>query len=294
MPNNRILIDAENPPWRTLGRWPEMFQELWESREMIHRLWYRDFVGPFRQSFLGLFWLILPPLAVAVIFTFLRSAHIVNVPMEQGALPYILFALVGSMLWQMFSAITLQVTESIVGSASLISKVYFPREVLAVSALGKALVATVMQFAALILTLAACRYWPPWQTVFLPLAVVPLAALSLGLGLLFAPIHSVVRDTSQILSVLFRLGMFLAPTVYPTPLLSVVHGGHASLTAQVIYWLHNLNPVSHFMTAVRDLLQYGNLTDPLSYWLASAFSLLILAVGWRFFDLCEPLMAERI
>jgi len=274
--------------------WRRMFSELWESRELIHRLWYRDFIGQFKQSFLGIAWLVLPPLAVTLVFTFLRSAKIMNVPEQESALPYVLFVLVGSTVWQMFSSVTVQVTSCIAGAGGLVSKSYFPREALAISAFGKALVATIVQAGAIVLVFAAFGFLPHWEAVFIPLALIPLAALSLGLGMVFAPIHAVMRDTGQALSVLFRFGMFLAPTVYPTPSLSSIAEADSSVTLKALFWFHSLNPVSHFMTAIRDLIQYGSLTEPTLFGVVAGFSFLVLAVGWRFFDLCESLVVERI
>ena len=279
----------------SLDAWREMIWELRDSRELIYRLWYRDLAGQFRQSFLGLVWLVLPPIATTVTFTFLRSAKIVNVPMEDQILPYVLFVLIGSTVWQMFASITMQVTTCIARAGALVSKIYFPREALAISALGRALIAVLIQSGVVLSMFAVLRFLPHWQVVLIPITLIPLAALSVGLGMMFAPVNSVVHDTSRVLNLLFQFAMFLAPTVYPTPSFSsIATDGWSLASPKTLFWLHTLNPVSHFINAARDLVQYGNLTHPAAYILTSGISLLILVVGWRFFHLSEPLVAERI
>lgn len=277
--------------WRT---WGTMARELWESRELIHRLWYRDFFGHLRQSFLGVLWMIFPPVATTLIFDVLRRASVVHISMEGQVLPYFLFVLIGSTLWQMFSSSAVDVTHCITGGAGLVSRVYFPRVALAMSVLGRSLVGSAIQLGVVFLSFFVAGYVPHWQVVFLPFLLVPLAFFSLGLGMFFAPIHSVVRDTAQALNVILRFAMFLAPTVYPSPTFEAAVGRGGSWVSATLFYLHTLNPVSHFMTAARDLVQYGTLTQPLALLAAVGASFLVLALGWRFFYLCEPIVGERL
>lgn len=289
-----LTLEAGHSTRLSLGAWRHMFREIWDSRELVRRLWYRDFIGQFRQSFLGILWMIVPPFATALIFTTLRHAEIVNIPMDPSAMSYALYALVGSTVWQMFSSVSLQVTESLAGGGALITKVYFPREVLALGAAGKAMVPTLFQLSSLLVVLLASRYIPRWEMILIPFALLPLIAFSLGIGLLLAPLNVMMRDTGQALGFILRFAMFLTPTVYPTPSLPEVEADGGQWITAIIFWLHNLNPVSHFMNAIRDLIQFGSLIDPVSYAMASAIALVTLAVGWRFFDVCEPLVAERL
>ena len=273
--------------WRA---WRTMIGELWDSRELTHRLVMRNIAGQFRQSFLGYVWIALPPLATALIFSLLKQANIMSIPMHEGAMPYALFALVGTTIWGLFTQVTMMATTSIANSGSLVSKIYFPREVLIVSAVGNALVNFVIRLAVVVLSFALLLYAPHWQAVFAPLFLVPLVALALGVGLLCAPINTMMNDMSRILEFVFQFGMFLAPTIYPTPIL----GPASSAWEVALYWLHKLNPVSHFIYAAESLVEQGTFLLTPGLAVSTLLSFLVLAIGWRFFHVCEPLLAERL
>ena len=267
-----------------------MFRELADNRELIHRLVFRNFSAQFRQSFLGYLWVAFPPIATTVVFALLRQAQIINVPMPENAMPYALFALVGTTVWGFFTQVAMMATTSVSNAGSLVSKIYFPREVLVLSAVGNAVINMLIRMAVVILTFALFLYVPHWPAVFAPIMLLPLMALALGMGLFFAPINTMMNDMSRILEFAFQFGMFLAPTVYPTPSLESVTGGWQ----QALYWLHTLNPVSHILYAINDLIQTGSFHAGPGFVVSVALSFLVLALGWRFFHICEPLLAERL
>ena len=279
-----------------VSAWKKMFCELWEYRELTSRLVSRGFSAQFRQSFLGYVWVILPPLATTVVFSLLRQAQIINVPMPAGAMPYALFALIGTTLWGFFTQVTIMVTNSISNAGSLVSKIYFPREVLALSAVGHALINMVIRGAVVLFSFALLRYVPHWEVLFAPLLLIPLLALGLGIGMFLAPINTMMNDTSRFLEFAFQFGMFLAPTIYPTPNISIAvessaAAGHWQLA---LYWIHTLNPVSHFMYAINALIETGSFHVTTGLLISTTVSFLTLAMGWRFFHICEPLLAERL
>jgi len=273
-----------------LGAWKIMFRELAEYRELIHRLLQRAIAGQFRQSFLGYIWIALPPLATATIFSLLREARIVNVPMPEGAMPYPLFALVGTTWWTFFTQVTMMSTTSVANAGPLVSKIYFPREVIVLSSVGNAVINFGIRLVVVALTFALMGYTPHWQCILALPVLIPLVALGLGLGLFMAPAHAMTSDTGRVLEFLFQFGLFLAPTVYPTPSLSSA----GSVWEIALFWLHQLNPVSQFLYATADLIQYGHVTNGPGLVVASGIGFLALAMGWRLFHACEPLIAERI
>ncbi len=287
---NMTVYDAANTERISLQAWPAMVRELYSTWELTCRLVTRNIAGQFRQSFLGYVWIALPPMATAIVFTLLRKADIINVPMPQDAMPYALFTLLGTTLWQFFTQVTLMATTSITSAGALVSKIYFPREVLILSAAGNALLNLVIRLAVLVLAFVVLGYLPHWQAIFVPIVIIPVFFLGLGMGLLFAPLNTVMHDTSRMLDFAFQFGMFLAPTVYPTPAWSMAD----STWQKALYWLHTLNPVSHFITAADDLVQFGTMRMDFGLGCATVLSFLLFFIGWRFFHTCEPLMAERL
>lgn len=284
------IYDAANSDRISIRAWKTMFQELWEYRELTQRLVLRNIAGQFRQSFLGYLWIALPPIATTLVFSLLRRSNIVNVPMPEGAMPYALFVLVNTTIWQFFTQLSIQATGSIASGGALVSKIYFPREVLVFSQVGSALINLGVQTLVIIIMLVFLRYIPHWSAFAIPFFLIPVALLSLGIGMLLAPINAMMHDISRMLSFLFQFGMFLSPTVYPTPDPALI----VTRWQLVLYWCHTLNPVSHFINAADAAIQGNTIRMGTGFFFATVVSVLIFLIGWRFLHICEPLVAERL
>ena len=277
---DRILITA----------WLVMFRELRESRELIIRLVLRNFSAQFRQSFLGYLWIILPPVATTVVFALLRQANLLNVPLAEGAMPYALFSLIGLTIWGGFTQFTTAATNSITSGGNLVARVYFPREVLVLSSIGNALINLIIRFGVILLTFVAFSYMPSWKIIFVPILLLPMVALAVGLGMFFAPVNTMMNDMSRVLEFVFQFGMFIVPCVFPTPDLMTA----TTYWERALYWIHIVNPVTHFINVSRDLIHTGVFHFSIGYQVSTILGFLILALGWRFFHICEPLLAERL
>ncbi|MFT5123845.1 MAG: lipopolysaccharide transport system permease protein [Kiritimatiellia bacterium] len=290
MSKNIIIYNASNEDRLSLRAWPMMFRELVESRELINRLVMRDMASQVRQSFLGYLWILLPPVATTVVFSLLRQANIINVPMADGAMPYALFVLVGTTIWGLFTQTTIMATSSIAISGNLVSKIYFPREILIFSATIRSVINTAIRIVAVVAGFIVFLYPVTWQVIFIPVLLVPIVFFAIGLGLLLAPINTMMHDISRMLELLFQFGMFLAPTVYPTPALASADSSWKML----LYLAHNVNPVSHTIHAVQHILEHGTVYLDAGFGVATGISFLVFFMGWRFFHACEPLLAERL
>jgi len=284
------IYDSSNRDRLSLHAWHVMFKELYEFRELTGRLVRRNFAAQFRQSFLGYFWIILPPVAVTIVFSLLRKANVVNVPVDEDAMPYALFALVGITIWGAFTQFLSSSMASVASGGNLVSKVYFPREVLALSAVGSAMISLLVRVLVILFTFVLFLYMPSWKIVLVPIVLLPLVAMAFGFGLLFAPINTMMHDMSRVVEFVFQFGMFIVPAIFPTPDLADAH----SSSQQFLYWVHVLNPVSHFINTARDLMHYGTFEWTTGYVASSILAFLILAIGWRLFHICEPLVAERL
>jgi lipopolysaccharide transport system permease protein len=204
-------------------------------------------------------------------------------------MPYPLYALVGVTVWSAFTLFTLSAVNSISGGGNLVSKVYFPREVLVLSSLGNALINTLIRLAVVVVTFALFRYVPQPSVLLVPLVFLPMIALALGIGMLLAPINTMMNDMAKVMEFLFTFGMFITPAIYRTPDL-----GGGAWSDDVLYWVHTLNPVTHFIEAIRSLIDTGLITMSPGLLASTILSFLMLAIGWRFFHICEPLLAERL
>ena len=262
------------------GAWREMVQELWESRELTWRLFLRDFSARYRQSLLGYVWAFLPPLIMVATFTWLNRNNIL--PVGETKLPYPVYVLLGTTVWQLFASGLTGATQSLVGASALITKINFPREVLVLSAFMQSLLEFFVRCFLLVAAFAFYRIVPSPAILLLPLAILPLCLLTLGLGYIFALINGVLRDAGQIITFLLTFWMFLTPVVYPA----------ATTGAKSV--LNVANPVSPFVIAAQDLAAHGALSQPQNYLIGCGVSLVVFLLGWRLFHLTETRIVERV
>lgn len=274
----------------SLRAWLVMFGEIRDFRELTYRLIRRSIAGQFRQSVLGYLWMVLPPVATAIVFTLLQQARVFNVELPANTMPYSLFALVGATVWSYFAQVTSSATMSISSAGALVSKIYFPREILVFSSCGSAVLNLLVRTLVVIITCVLVGYYPSITALSSLLLMIPLTALAIGFAFFLAPAHAVMNDVGRMLEFVFQFGLFMAPTVYPTPEITATSG-----TWQIaLYWLHVINPVSHYLYAVQDLMNYGTFALTVGLKVSLIISGVVFFAGWRFFHACEPLLAERL
>lgn len=202
---------APSGPWRGVN-----LRELWEYRELLQILVWRDLKVRYRQTALGALWVMGQPLLFTLLFTlvFNRLARI-DIP----GLPYAAYALAGLLPWNFFSAGVMAAANSLVGNASLITKVYFPRVLVPAAGVLGALA----DLGVAALLLAAVLAWygivPSGNVVLLPLVVLLAAALTLGLGLWLAALNVKYRDVRVVIPFALQVWMYATPVVYPLQLL---------------------------------------------------------------------------
>jgi ABC-2 type transport system permease protein len=198
------VVETTRPSlWRRTMR-------IWEYRELLSSLTRKEVKVRYKDSILGFLWTLLNPLMYLVVFslvfaTFLRAA----VPL------YGLFLLAGLLCWTLFSTGTSGATAAITGNASLVQKVWFPREILPLSAVGSALVTFFFQLAVLVMALIVFQRSPAWE--YLPLLVPALVVTLLwatGLGVMLSALNVLYRDVQHLLELLMLAWFWLTPIVY--------------------------------------------------------------------------------
>lgn len=260
--------------------WGEMSGELWRSRELMWRLFVRDFIAKYKQSILGVSWAVIMPLMVVGVFVFLNRSGILNV--GETGVPYPLYALIGLTVWQVFSGGLTACSGAIVAGGSMVSKVNFPKEALVVAAFGQVIIETLVRVVLLAIAFAMYQVSPSWTVVLVPFVLLPMLFLTLGLGLLFSLLNVLTRDVGNILTLGTTFLMFMTPVVYPAP----AEGLFADIT---VY-----NPLAPLVGAARDMVLTGHLKQPVMYAWASGLSGVFLLFSWRLFHMVEPRMAERL
>lgn len=229
------------------GAW---LRELWAYRELLFFLAWRDVKVRYKQTALGVIWVIMQPLLMTVIFTVFLGV-LARVPSD--GLPFPLMVYVGLLPWTFFTNSVTQGATSIVGNSNLITKVYFPRLIIPAASVAARMVDFAVAFIILFGMMVYYHVAPGPQLLLLPLLVVLTALFALGTGMLVAALNVRYRDVGVILPVLMQLWMFASPVLYPTrlvrdawpslfrlyalnPLVGIVDGYRASLLGQPVDW----------------------------------------------------------
>jgi lipopolysaccharide transport system permease protein len=222
-------------------------RELWAYRELLYFLVWRDLKVRYKQAVLGALWVVMQPLLMTVVFTIFLG-KLARVP--SGGVPYALFVYSGLLAWTFFSGAVLTSGNSLVGNAHLITKVYFPRIIIPVAAVGARLVDFAVSFLILAGMMIYYGVGVTWKTAMLPVFVLLVTALSLGVGMLASALNVKYRDVGVALPVLVQLWMFASPVVYPlelvpegwqkvyalNPAVGIIMGFRASLLGENFDW----------------------------------------------------------
>ena len=251
-----------------------------EFRDLLLALAARDVKLRYKQTLLGVAWVVLQPLLAAGIFTFVFSL-VAKLPSD--GVPYFLFSFAGLLGWNLFNNILTRSSASLVGNANLISKIFFPRLVLPVASLGSAAVDFAVALGMMVVLLVAYRWAPPVAVVLLPVWLVLLAALALGVGLWTAALSVSYRDVQYILPVVTQVLLYASPVPYG-----------ASAVPKRLLGIYYLNPLSAPLEAVRWSL-LGTAPPPL-LWLmySTAAAAGLLFAGLVVFKRMERKFADVI
>lgn len=186
-------------------------REVWEFRDLLLRFTIRDLKLRYKQTALGVTWVVLQPLLGAGILSFVFGS-VANLPSD--GVPYFVFAYVGMVVWTLFSQVLTRSSNSLVANAGLVSKIFFPRVVLPLSTAGSAMVDFIVALALGVVVIALGGVTPGWAVLTLPLWVALALLLAVGLGLAAGALMVRFRDIAQILGVTTQLLLYATPVAY--------------------------------------------------------------------------------
>jgi len=260
----------------------EYWRDLWRYRELFYVLAWRDVSVRYKQTVIGVLWALLQPLLTMIVFTVIFN-RIAKMPAQEG-IPYPLLVLAGTLPWQFFSTALAGASQSLVGNANLISKVYFPRLIIPTSSVVTAFIDLLIGFSLMLAAMAWYQFLPPWQIIFLPFFVVLAFLTALGPGLLITALNVKYRDFRYIIPFTLQLGYFVSPVGYAS--------GHVGDKWKLLY---SLNPVVGVIDGFRwSLLGGENQIDPRSFGLSLAVTAALLVWGISYFRRTERTFADVI
>lgn len=260
--SSEILIEPSRG-WQQLG-----LGELWEFRELLYFLAWRDIKVRYKQTALGATWAILQPLLSMLIFTLVFG---VLAKMPSDGIPYPLFAYSALLPWQLFVYALTQSSNSLITDARLISKVYFPRLVVPLASVVAGILDFFIAFSILILLMLYYGVVPTWGVLTLPFFLVLALGAATSVGLWMSALNVKYRDVRYTVPFLAQAWMFATPIVYPS-----------SMIPEAWRWLYGLNPMAGVVEGFRWAL-LGTEILHLPLILVSASVVVISLVGGLYY-----------
>jgi lipopolysaccharide transport system permease protein len=274
------VIIEPNRPFR------HYWLDLWRYRGLFFTLAWRDVAVRYKQTAAGVAWAVLQPLASMVIMTVVFS-RVARLP-SQGGAPYAVMVFVAMLPWQFFANSLAASSQSIVGNANLISKVYFPRLIIPASSIVVALVDFAVSAGILVVMIVWYHAWPTWRALAVPGLIVFAMIAAAGPGLIMTALSVRYRDVRFIVPFLIQFGLYASPVAYSSEVVRARIG-------ERLFSIYALNPIVGVIDGFRWALLAG---DTRLWWPGFAASVVIAgavcAVGLVYFRGTEKTFADLV
>ena len=275
-PPHHVTRIVASPPWHETG-----LAELTRAYELLLVFTWRQIGVQYKQAVLGIGWAVLSPLLSTLVFTFVFG-NLAAMPSE--GLPYPLFVLSGLITWQYFARAIASGSNSIWGNSHIITKVYFPRMILPLSAVLAGLVDYVVNLMVLLLLMGFYGRAPGVGLLLLPVFLVLATMMGFAFSLWLSALNALYRDIGFMIPIALQAWMFLTPVIYPTGL---VPGGWT--------WVLHLNPMTAVVQGARwAVLPDATPPDLLGLALVAGEFVLLFLGGVVTFHKIDAILADRI
>jgi lipopolysaccharide transport system permease protein len=258
------------------------WRDLWRYRELFQVLAWRDISVRYKQTVIGAAWAIIRPFLTMVVFTVVFG-KLAQLPSD-GMAPYALMVFAGMLPWTFFATAVADASNSLIGNANLISKVYFPRLIVPIAAVMVAFVDFLVSFAILVGLMVWYQFAPGWQVLFLPVFAFIAFVASIGTGVWITALNVKYRDFRYVIPFIVQLGLYVSPV-----------GFSSNIIPDQWRLLYSLNPMVGVIDGFRWCLLGG---ESRLYWPGLAMSLgvaaLLLWLGVRQFRKMENSFADLI
>jgi lipopolysaccharide transport system permease protein len=270
-----MVVTLVKPPGRLVCL---NLAELWEYRELLYFLVWRDIKVRYKQTALGAAWAILQPLMTMLVFN-LFFGRLAKVPSD--GIPYPVFAYCALLPWQLFAFAITESSNSLVGSQNLITKVYFPRLLVPLSSVLAGLVDFSISFAVMLTMMFSYGITPSVAVVTIPLFILFTIMTALAVGLWLSTLNVKYRDVRYTIPFLTQFWMFATPVAYPS-----------SLVPERWRALYGLNPMAGVVEGFRWALLGKNVGPGILLWVSLAVVILLLVGGLFYFRRMEWTFAD--
>ena len=255
-------------------------RDVWSYRELLYFLVWRNLKVRYKQTVIGVIWVIVQPLLSMGVFT-IFFGRLAKLPSD--GLPYPVFYFAALVPWTYFATALQQATNVVVENQHVITKVYFPRLILPLSAVVSGLVDFAISFVVLVFVTLGFRIIPGTAVLWLPVFLVLAVATALGVGLWLSASNALYRDVRYVTGFLIQFWMLASPVVYPS-----------SMVPQRWRWLYGLNPMSGVIEGFRWALTGHGQPPGLLQLVSAVMVMVLLASGLIFFQRMESTIVDRV
>lgn len=274
------VYSAESPLRHPLTLISEIVWDLWRCRELIWILFIRDLKAQYRQSLLGYIWLFVPMISTTIIWMFLNSTKVIAV--TKTPIPYPAHVLIGSMIWEVFTASVNQPLTSFHAGKSVFMKLKVPPEAFILSGLSRVIFELLIRMLVLVPVFAVLGMVPAPTALLFPVGMLAVVVFGVSVGFAILPVGSLYTDVGRMFGAGLGLAMYLAPVVCPLP--------SDGWTAVVM----NCNPMTAFVMTTRDWLTLGHSSYLPTMLMTTLFALLLLFFAMIAFRVTLPRLIERM
>lgn len=258
----------------------EMWRDLKASRELAWRLIIRDISAQYRQTVLGYFWAVFPPLVTSLVLVLMRGSKMLGV--DVGGIPYTAYVLLGTVFFQLFVDALNAPLKVVTESKAILTKINLPREALILSGMGQVLFSFGIKIIMLVGVLIYYKVPVSWTTVFLPIPLTGLLLLGTMIGVLLIPVGLLYKDIQSSLLIVTQGLVFLSPVAYPPA------------TGGTLGKIIALNPITPLLMSAKEVVLKGIPGNLTPFFIVFGITLGLLFIGWIIYRLALPIIIERI
>jgi len=261
--------------------WVTMVKNIINSRELIWQLFKRDFLASYKKSFIGIAWILITPIIGMASWIFLQKTGMLH-PGDVG-IPYPAYVLIGTSMWGLFMGFFTSANETLSAGQNLILQVNYPHEALVFKQIAQQVANFLISFVTNIIILLCFNVIPSWKIIFFPFVILPLFFMGVAIGLIFSMISIVAIDINKSITMVLGLAMYATPVIYSD-----------KANNQFVQLLIKCNPLTYLVCSARDIIIYGKLYDPISYFICAGLVLIIFLLSWKLFYVSEKMIIERM
>jgi len=262
-------------------------KEIINYSSLLNNLAKRDFLVRYKQAFAGIMWALIKPLINVLVFGFIAS----KINSTESTITNFVYVASAMLLWQLFSSVFNDVSNSIIGNSNLFSKVYFPKIIIPLSTLLVCLVDFLISLIILIILFVASGQTIHWYIILAPVFIILTLINGFGIGLYFATINVKFRDIKFIVPVILQLGMYISPVIFSSQFyIERINNIHPFLT-----WVFYLNPMVGAIEGFKySLFGAEAIYDMNHFMLSIVVSFLFLFIGVKYFYKFERSFVDYI